>query len=716
MKSRFALFAQVAFAALAALGQTPPVRKAQPTQPLYNQAESLWRGHDYEGAKHAFEALLTADPKNAMYRVRYGDLFFERFNREEAFKLYSEALTLDPSNARANLGIAHVLAENYEGKANEYLQKALEADPTLYEAHELAARIALEDNNEGKAATSADSALAINSKATQAVAIHAAIELLNDQPSPWLAKIETGDGKAFETIAHFFVINRRYEEGISYYRKATAATPELWSAHSQLGVNLMRLGREQEARKELEAAFENHYRDAQTVNSLRLLDTYDRFTTYKTPTTILKLDKKEADVLKPYFEGEMLKAIATYEKKYKYHLDRPIQVEVYPNHDDFAVRTAGMPGLGILGVTFNDVVAMDSPSGRKPGEFHWASTMWHELSHVYTLAMTNYRVPRWFTEGVAVHEETTASADWGDRLTPDVIVAIRDKKLLSIADIDRGFVHPTYPAQVVVSYYQGGKIVDYISERWGESKILDMLHDFAKNRPTVEVVRAQLGMEPAAFDKDFLAYIDKETHVPVKNFDSWTKQIKEANEVAAKGSPEEALEKAKELVYLYPDYVEAGNAYELTARLCLKKNDKACALEEFGMYAKKGGREPEVIKQYASLLDEAGRKTEAAHQLERLNYVTPLDQDLHLRLGALYMADHHPSQAIREYQAVVDMKPIDVAGSHYNLAAALKAAGKNDQAREEAISALEAAPNYKPAQKLLLELSTESAPEIRQKL
>ena len=662
MKSRFALFAQVAFAALAALGQTPPVRKAQPTQPLYNQAESLWRGHDYEGAKHAFEALLTADPKNAMYRVRYGDLFFERFNREEAFKLYSEALTLDPSNARANLGIAHVLAENYEGKANEYLQKALEADPTLYEAHELAARIALEDNNEGKAATSADSALAINSKATQAVAIHAAIELLNDQPSPWLAKIETGDGKAFETIAHFFVINRRYEEGISYYRKATAATPELWSAHSQLGVNLMRLGREQEARKELEAAFENHYRDAQTVNSLRLLDTYDRFTTYKTPTTILKLDKKEADVLKPYFEGEMLKAIATYEKKYKYHLDRPIQVEVYPNHDDFAVRTAGMPGLGILGVTFNDVVAMDSPSGRKPGEFHWASTMWHELSHVYTLAMTNYRVPRWFTEGVAVHEETTASADWGDRLTPDVIVAIRDKKLLSIADIDRGFVHPTYPAQVVVSYYQGGKIVDYISERWGESKILDMLHDFAKNRPTVEVVRAQLGMEPAAFDKDFLAYIDKETHVPVKNFDSWTKQIKEANEVAAKGSPEEALEKAKELVYLYPDYVEAGNAYELTARLCLKKNDKACALEEFGMYAKKGGREPEVIKQYASLLDEAGRKTEAAHQLERLNYVTPLDQDLHLRLGALYMADHHPSQAIREYQAVVDMKPIDVAG------------------------------------------------------
>ena len=51
-----------------------------------------------------------------------------------------------------------------------------------------------------------------------------------------------------------------------------------------------------------------------------------------------------------------------------------MQVEVYPDHEDFAVRTMGMPGLGALGVTFGYVVAMDSPSGRPPGTFHWAST------------------------------------------------------------------------------------------------------------------------------------------------------------------------------------------------------------------------------------------------------------------------------------------------------------------------------------------------------
>ena len=53
------------------------------------------------------------------------------------------------------------------------------------------------------------------------------------------------------------------------------------------------------------------------------------------------------------------------------------------------------------------------------------------------------------------------------------------------------------------------------------------------------------------------------------------------------------------------------------------------------------------------------------------------------------------------------MHPIDVAGSHYNLARAYKAAGQNDQAREEAVTALEAAPDFKPAQKLLLEVTSE---------
>ena len=56
---------------------------------------------------------------------------------------------------------------------------------------------------------------------------------------------------------------------------------------------------------------------------------------------------------------------------------------------------------------------MDSPSGRAPGEFHWASTLWHEMSHVFTLIDDQFGVPRWFTEGIAVHEETAVNPGMG---------------------------------------------------------------------------------------------------------------------------------------------------------------------------------------------------------------------------------------------------------------------------------------------------------------
>jgi tetratricopeptide (TPR) repeat protein len=672
-------------------------------------AERLWRARDYQAAVKTFDALLAANPKNAEYRVRYGQFFFERFDPQEAAKLFEEATKLDPKNARAHLGLATVLADQFSSKATESADKALELDPKLYEAHALKARMALEDDDPKKAIEEADAALAIDPSAVQAIAVHTAVDLLRDRDSSWLAKIDNR-AKGYETVAHFFIINRRYEDGIAYYRKAIAADPELWTAHSQLGVNLMRLGRSDEAYKELELAYsKDHTSDAATRNSLKLLDTFKEFKTFTTPRTILVLHAKEADALRPYVQAEMDRAMAVFEKKYEFKLKNPIQVEVYPNHEDFAVRTMGLPGLGALGVTFNDVVAMDSPSGRPPGQFHWAATLWHELSHVYILTLTNNRVPRWFTEGLAVHEESATIPDWGDRITPDIIAAIRDKKLLPVAEIDRGFVHPKFPNQVIVSYFEAGKMCDYIAERWGEKKLLNMAREFAKNRPTVDVIREQLGIEPEAFDKDFLAKLEKETEVTVKNFKEWTTGLGDLNKLARAPMPnnDELIAKGRALEFFYPEYVEAGNPYLVVAKACLAKEDKACALDEYAKYSKNSGREAEAVKKYSGLLKEAGKLKEAASALERLNFVNPLDQDLHEKLGTLYLSINEPARAALEFGVLVALHPIDVAGSHYNLAKAFKAQGLDDKAREEALTALEAAPDYRPAQKLLLQLSGE---------
>src|ERR1700674_753165 len=544
----------------------------------YLRAEGHWGREMYQEANNQFGAAVAQSPANAMVRVRWGRLMHERFNNTDAANLFKEALQKDPKNAQALYGLALVSADGFDSKALEYTGKALELDPKLVEAHELKANLLLEDSDEGKAFAEADEALKISPEALDAMAIHAAIEMLADRlPDAWFAKIRqvnSGYGEGYALAAHHLVLNRRYEDGIALYRKAIEVDPRLWPARSQLGINLMRVGQEDEPRKQLEMCYDNGYRNEETVNSLRLLDSYKNFVTFKDETTILKLQKKEAELLRPYFEAELKRTIATYEKKYKMKLPGPVQVEVYPDHEDFAVRTMGMPGLGALGVTFGEVIAMDSPSGRPPGQFHWASTMWHEMSHVYILTATNHRVPRWFTEGLAVHEETQASPEWGDPITPDILVAIRNKKLLPVAELDRGFIRPDSPTQVIVSYYQAGRICDYIQSRWGADKLLDMVHSFAQHTTTPEVIQHDLGLSPEEFDKQFLEWLDKDVGKEVANFDHWREGVKQLVQLAKDKKYDEVLKAGEEVRRLYPEYVYPATASEFMAEPDLARGEK----------------------------------------------------------------------------------------------------------------------------------------------
>lgn len=673
------------------------------------RAEGFWGLGRFSDANDQFRVAEKTDPKNVDVKVRWGRMFEERYQPADAAKLFEEALEIRKDYAPALLGMALVASNSFESKAVEFAGKALEADPKLVEAQELLAYLALEDSNPDKAVKEADKAIAMSPEALDAMAVRATIDWLDDKPSSeWMERILKFNpryGKAYATAGHFFVINRRYEEGIRYYRKALDLDPELWESRAELGVNLMRLGEEEEARKHLEIAYNAGYKNAATVNSLRLLDSYKNFKTYKTPNTILRLHKKEDEVLAIYFQQELDRAMAAFDRKYKIKLGAPVQLEVYPDHDDFAVRTMGLPGLGALGVTFGYVVAMDSPSGRKPGSFHWASTLWHELSHVYVLAATKHRVPRWFTEGMAVHEETAVSPDWGDRLDPTVIKAIQEKKLLPVADLDRGFIRPSYPNQVVVSYFQAGKICDYIAQKWGYDRLLQMMQDYADRKQTPEVIRGRLGMEPAAFDREFLAWLDTQVGTSVKGFAEWSKRVRGLSELAKAKKHDEVIREGLAIRDLYPDYVEAGSVYEFLSEAYLAKGDKGSAMRQLADYSKQGGRSPATIRQLADLQIEAGLKKEAAATLERLNYIYPQDPEMHRKLGSLYLEAGNAAGAVREYRALVGMKPLDAAGAHFDLARAYRAARKNDDALEQVLLALEAAPGFKPAQKLLLELN-----------
>ncbi len=293
-----------------------------------------------------------------------------------------------------------------------------------------------------------------------------------------------------------------------------------------------------------------------------------------------------------------------------------------------------------------------------------------------------------------------------------MIAAIRDKKLLPVEKLDKGFVSQEYPGQVQVSYFQGGNICDFISSKWGEDKLLAMAHSYASLKTTAEVMQSDLGVSAADFDTQYMAWLDKSVGKTAASFDEWRGKIKGLVALAKAKDYDAMLKEGEAARQMYPEYVGEANPYEFLADAHLAKGDKKAAAADLAAYEKRGGENPTSLKQLSSLEEELGDAKAAAATLDRVNYIYPVhDEGLHRKLGALWLAQGNFAGAIREDSAVVAMKPLDKAGAQFNLAQAYYAAGEKAKAEETVLLALEAAPGFKPAQKLLLEIEKPGAAE-----
>ena len=694
------------------------------------KAEAFRGLRNFKQANEWFRQAVEAEPENPEVRVRWGYLFLETHNQGEALKLFDEALKLDEANLAARLGKASVLSRRFEGKAREWVSEVMQADPDLVEAYALLGSMDIEENKIEAAGKILDQGLAKAQERNEAplelYALKAAIDLLRGaEESEWIKRAleyNPAYGRIYADVAHFYVITRRYREAGELYRKAVDRDPQLWSAHADLAVNLMREGEEEEAARHLELAYRGDPYSAKTVNTLRLLDSFENFKTFSNldkplpdepgaldgsfekPTIIVKLHKDEADVLRPYVLQLAERSLETFQAKYRFTPKKPVRIELYPDHDDFGVRTMGLPGVGLLGVTFGHVVAMDSPSGRTPGSFHWGTTLWHEIAHVITLEATNHLVPRWFSEGISVYEEWAVDESWGDRISPDVVEALKKDKFLPVAELDSGFIRPQYPKQIPVSYFQSGLVCKFIAEKWGFSKLVELLDGFGQGKSTADNIAVVIELSSEQFDEQFAAYVKDRYGDLVEKFPEWRKLLKKALEAARAKNWDEVIEPAMTARDIYPEYVEGGNAYTLLADAYLEKGDEPAAVEQLQRYQKAGGRSPSRIKKLATLLNDMHRRPEAISALDGLLYIAPGDEELHSRLGEWLLAEERYEDALQQFETVLAIGAIDPASAHFHLARAYHKMEDREKTRRHLLLALEAAPSYRPAQKLLLEL------------
>src|SRR5579871_4121245 len=134
-------------------------KKLTASTDLATRAEGFWYQRDYQDANNAFRDAVKARPKDANILTRWAYMYMEHWQPKDAAEMFGEALELDPNNAQALLGLATLAGEQFEGKAYEYAEKALKADPNLYQAREVIAEVALEDSDNKRAADEAHKAL-----------------------------------------------------------------------------------------------------------------------------------------------------------------------------------------------------------------------------------------------------------------------------------------------------------------------------------------------------------------------------------------------------------------------------------------------------------------------------------------------------------------------------------------------------------------------------
>jgi tetratricopeptide (TPR) repeat protein len=340
--------------------------------------------------------------------------------------------------------------------------------------------------------------------------------------------------------------------------------------------------------------------------------------------------------------------------------------------------------------------------------------------------MTDFRIPRWFSEGLSVYEERRARPGWGDDWNPLFIRSFIDGRWFKIADLDAGFQRPRSPQDVPIAYFEASQICEFIVERFGFDAILQMLALYREKAKTPDVLRQVLKLSESDFDREFNAYVEAkvrplqqamstETNVAaslsktevlkqLETRDTFALRIRAAELLAADGDMAAAAIHYIRALELFPYMTGKGNPYEPLAKLLEQKGEPAQAATVLEKLLSKDENNLEALKTLARIRSSLGQRQQALDALLASFYISPFDYKLHTQAGELSVELRNNALALTEFQVALALQPPNVAEANYNVATAYHALGQQPEAKRAVLRALEAAPRYEKAQELLLRI------------
>lgn len=696
-----------------------------------------------------------------------GQLGLDKDDAAFAAETYGGALEQFEKDPDLHFGMSLAIGSTDPQAAMLHLAAALEANPKHIPSLLFQVERLIQAESYDHADSLIQRVLDVNPLWPEAWACRAVIAHLTNDPRGEIAYRDTAlarwksNAKVDHLIGRLLSQHYRFSEGAAYQYRALLIDPDFVAAKRQLAQDLLRLGDEADGWELAHAAYDLDQYNVANFNLLELHDELKQFVTLEDDSFILRMDRQEALLYGDEALALLNRAKQTLCEKYGLDLNDKVVVEIFPNEDDFAVRTFGMPAVeGFLGVCFGRVITANSPASRRDSPSNWQSVLWHEFCHVVTLELTSNRIPRWLSEGISVYEELQADSRWGQRMTPQYRSHILDGKHTPLPELSGAFLNPESGWHLQFAYFESSLAVAFLIEKFGTDAMQDVLRDLRAGLP-VNVALDRRCEDIGKLETDFDAYLKQQAESLAPKAD-WSPLLAESKTEERPADPADDSKPAtptanplvddngainwarlavwmqqhpnnfmglmlradselrkkdwdaaeatlKRLIEIYPEYNAGDNAYEKLAAVYRKLEQPAAeraTLEQFvGQTADGVAANLRLVELQTAESDWDAVKESA----KRLLAVDPLLGRVHD--AAATAAEHldRPAAVATALRRVAQLEPDDPADVHLRLAQALHRLGRTGEAKRHVLKALEEAPRYRAAHRLLLEIVRETS-------
>ena len=318
-------------------------------------------------------------------------------------------------------------------------------------------------------------------------------------------------GTFYEALADALDRLRRWPASAHYYEQAMQSMPQLVRPAGQLGMMLMRLGDEERAQKVLDEAFAADPFNVRVNNTLKVLEVLAGYETLETEHFRIKYDPK-IDAVTARYMGDWLEEVyPQLVRQMGYEPPEKSLFEVFSaakntdGHGWFSARMVGLPHIHPIGACAGKIVALQSPTEGEQ-RFNWSRVLKHEFIHVINLQQTDFNIPHWFTEALAVLNEGYPRPQvWNDLL----VQASSNDKLFHLDTINLGFIRPQSSAEWTLAYCQAELYAEYMLERFGPDAIAKMLAAYGDNLTTPEALQRAFGVAQPEFETGYRQFVER---------------------------------------------------------------------------------------------------------------------------------------------------------------------------------------------------------------